>query len=76
MMEKSRLESHRNHAVARGECGEALIQPDQQGVWRYVYEDGTLDPKSQVDSRNPTIKLEAEVVTFGKVAVDEMSEIV
>lgn len=73
-METLDIESHRNFAIARAENGEALIQPDTDGVWRYVYEDGTLDPKSHVDSRNPAIKLEAEVVVFGRVAVYEASE--
>lgn len=72
MSEKSRLETHRNFAIARGEGGGALIQPDLEGIWRYVFENGELDTGSQVDMRNPVIKLEADPMMITEESVGDL----
>lgn len=39
--------------LRRGPEGEAVATPDIDGVLRYVYEDGTNDPNSIVNTGNP-----------------------
>lgn len=70
--------------LRRGDNGEAVVQPDQDGEWRYVYEgkERMLDHRSTVNFNNPYIKLEpvpilpadqSSVSALGKIATAALS---
>ncbi len=60
--------------LARGPEGEAITTQDQSGVQRYLYENGSLDPRSQVDHRNPVIEVAGCIAIESVTAYDALPE--
>jgi len=44
-----------NARLKRDHTGNAVVTPDCDGIFRYMYRDGSHDSQSTVDFRNPTV---------------------